>query len=277
MRALVARIVRIKSVARLLVLLGLVLAAASAPAAARNLLNNGDLSRGSGNSCDGWRSDAWILSPTTTEFTWIAPEAGNPGQLEVNSLHDNDARWTQTLSLTGGWYRLSVWARSEDTLTFFTGANISVLEDGIVSADLRGTQDWRELYLYLNIPPHGADVEIALRLGGYMNLTRGKAFFRDARVERIDAPPAGADHVFDLGSIRKSEAGAPIGQIWTLFATYIVLGLVAFSGWWLFAYVPRPAIATPVKAPPSTAVTGKIVPKSGRVTPKKRRKKKSQR
>jgi len=233
-----------------------------------NLLNNGDFARGSGNSCDGWRNDAWILSPTATSFSWIAPAGGYPGQLEVENMRDNDARWTQTLSLSKGWYHISVWARSENVLKYFTGANISVLEDGIVSADLRGTQPWQQLGLYLKVPRYGADVEIALRLGGYVNLTRGKAFFRDARVERVNAPPIGATHVYDLAAIRKAENPGPIGQRWTLYATFLVLAVFAVIGWRVFMLDPRPTIAADTAR---TAATPEII------TPRKRRKKKSQR
>ena len=49
-------------------MLGVMLGPRSAHAAEANLLNNGDFARGSGTSCDGWRVDAWILSPTATEF-----------------------------------------------------------------------------------------------------------------------------------------------------------------------------------------------------------------
>jgi hypothetical protein len=236
--------------------------------AGQNLLNNGNLARGSGDSCDGWRTDAWILSPTATSFSWIRPDQGHPGQLEVDTTHDNDARWTQTLSLGGGWYRISVWARSEDALPFFTGANISVLEDGIVSADLRGTQPWQKLVLYLKIPHYGADIDVALRLGGYMNLTRGKAFFHDPEVMKIDAPPAGATHIYDLGQIRKSETGAPIGHRWTLYATYLLLAAAAVIGWRLFMLDPKLA-AAPQSAPAAA--------KPVEVIARKRRKKKSQR
>lgn len=258
---------------RLLIILAACLLAALATTAEpadppHNLLNNGDLARGSGSSCDGWRTDGWILSPSSTSFSWIAPAGGYPGQLEVENLRDNDARWSQPLSLRGGWYHISVWARAEDVLPYFTGANISVLEDTIVSADLRGTQPWQQLDLYLKVPPYGADVEVALRLGGYANLTRGRAFFRDAHVERIDAPPAGATHIYDLGAIRKAESPGPIGNRWTLYATFLVLTIAAIAGWRLFMFEPDVAVAGEAPAPLArTAV----------VAPKKRRKKKWQR
>jgi hypothetical protein len=64
-----------------------------------------------------------------------------------------------------------------------------------------------------------------------MNLTRGEARFREARVVRVDAPPQGAQYVFDLDQIRKQEVRGPIGHRWTLLATYLLLSAVCFLGW----------------------------------------------
>ena len=121
-------------------MLGLMIAPMAARAAERNLLNNGDFTHGAGTSCDGWRTDAWVMSLTATEFTWIRPVGNEPPQLEVNTLHDNDARWVQTLPLSPGWYYFSVEARTEKILPFFTGATISLLEDSIMSANLKRHQ-----------------------------------------------------------------------------------------------------------------------------------------
>ncbi|HEX4209988.1 MAG TPA: hypothetical protein VHY56_06315 [Candidatus Binataceae bacterium] len=268
--AVLRLLARLLTIIGVCLLAGLVMAADTVPKSGsiHNLLNNGDLARGSGDSCDAWRNDAWILAPDRSTFTWIAPEGGHPGELEVENLHENDARWTQTLSLTGGWYRLSVWARTEDVLPYFTGADISVLEDGIASADLKGTQPWQRLDLYLKVPTYGADVEVALRLGGYANLTRGKAFFHNPRVERISAPPAGAAHVYDLGEIRKADGPGPIGSRWTLYATFLLLAVAAVIGWRVFMLEPGPASA--IGTPPAVDIAKAPMPK-------KRRLKKSQR
>jgi len=198
---------------------------------AENLLNNGDFSRGSGNSVDEWRTDAWILTPGTTDYRWINPRAGHPGEVELLTHRDNDARWVQQVSLGLGWYYISVEVKTAGVLSTFTGANVAVLEDGIVSDDLKGDNDWHRLGLYLKVGPRGADVDVALRLGGYMNLTRGQATFRDARVVRIPGPPAGATHVFDLDQVRKEEVSGPVGRPWTLVATFIALLLLAGVGW----------------------------------------------
>jgi hypothetical protein len=198
---------------------------------ARNLLVNGDFTRGSGDSVDGWRIDAWILTPGTTDYSRIAPHDGQPAELKVFTHHDNDARWAQPLSLAPGWYYISAEARTDDVLTFMVGANVSVLEDGIKSEDLKGTQGWQRLGLYIKIPARGADIDVALRLGGYMNLSRGAAFFRNASVIKVTAPPAGAPYVYDLGEIRKQETIGPIGSPWTLVATFLLFIAVAALGW----------------------------------------------
>ncbi|HEX3409153.1 MAG TPA: hypothetical protein VHS07_02680 [Candidatus Binataceae bacterium] len=219
--------------------MALVFTAVGAPRVARaagvNLLNNGDFARGSGSSCVGWRVDAWILSSSATEFKWIAPSGAEPAELEIDTHHDNDARWLQTVSLTPGWYYLSVEARTEKILPFFIGATISVLEDSIMSANLKRTNNWTKLGFYLRVGPKGADVDVALRVGGFMNLNRGKAFFRRASVVRVDAPPAGETQVFDLEQIRKDEVTGPIGRTWSLVAVFLAFLILAAAGWWLFS------------------------------------------
>lgn len=222
-------------IALVLLALALMIEPCGADAVERNLLNNGDFADGAGTSCDGWRVDAWILTPTATDFTWIRPVGKEPGELEVDTHHDNDARWQQTVSLDPGWYYFSVEARTEKILPFFIGATISVLEDSIMSADLKRTNNWTKLGFYLRVGPKGADVDVALRLGGFMNLNRGKAFFRHAAVVRVSGPPPGEPHVFDLEQIRKDEVTGPIGRTWSLVATFLAFLLVAVCGWWLFS------------------------------------------
>lgn len=206
-------------------------AAAARADAAPNLLVNGDFTRGSRDSVDGWRIDAWILTPGTTDYSRIPAHDGQPAELKVFTHRDNDARWAQPVSLGPGWYYISAEARTEDVLTFMVGANVSVLEDGIRSEDLKGTRGWQRIGLYLKIPPRGADIDVALRLGGYMNLSRGAAFFRNTSVIKVAAPRAGAPYVYDLGEIRKQETTGPIGSPWTLVATFMLFIAVAALGW----------------------------------------------
>jgi hypothetical protein len=231
-----------------LVILGACLIAVPRAAyAAKNLFNNGNFQRGSGNSVDGWRTDGWIQTSGTTDYLWISPQNGEPGQIELVSHSENDARWVQQVSLRGGWYYISAEAKTHDALPFKYGANVSVLEDSITSATLTGDHDWQRVGLYLKIGRHGADVDIALRLGGYASLTRGEAFFRDARVVQVAGPPPGAPYVYDLSAIRKQEMPPPIGQPWSLVATFAFLAACAAAGWWMMQ-APVPVRAQSVRA-----------------------------
>jgi len=227
--------------------------AGAQPTANPNLLRNGDFAHGSGNSPDFWRSEAWVSDPAAVEYRWRAPDV-NPGELEVNNLKPNDARWMQSLALAPGWYYIGADVRAENVPADKTGANISMLEDGVMSRDLHGTTDWQRLGFYVKIGGHGADVEVALRVGGFSNLNSGIGYFRNTRVERIDAPPANATPVFDLEAIRKAALPVPIGQPWTLIATFILLGVVAFLGWraWTEATIGAAAAASPPEAKPET-------------------------
>jgi hypothetical protein len=217
----------------------------AAAAGADNLFQNADLSKGAGNSPDHWRTEGWDQKPTTTDYQWRQ----NLGEVDIDSSAPNDARWMQSLSLSNGWYYFSVEARTEGVPDKEAGATISVMEDGITSKDLKGTTDWTKIGLYLNIGHLGADLEIALRLGGYGSLNTGHAFFRNPSVVRVPAAPKGAEHVFDLEAIRQAAQPKPIGRPWTLVVLFIVLGVTAVYGWQLYGEASLPS-TRPVGVPP---------------------------
>jgi dolichyl-phosphate-mannose-protein mannosyltransferase len=224
--------------ARLLVSVALPLIALSlgsiASGAEKNLFLNADLSKGAGNSPDHWRTEGWDSKPSVTNYKWVAPAGGAAGQLVVDNSEPNDARWMQSLSLGPGWYYISAEIRTEDVPANQTGASISILEDGITSLDLKGTTPWSKQGFYLKVGRYGADIEVALRLGGYGSLNKGRAFFRNPSLVPVSAPPQGAERVFDLAQIRKASETPPVGKAWTLVAVFILLGIVAVVGWRLF-------------------------------------------
>ncbi len=221
--------------ARLTILIALLFALVSSPVRAesnRNLLLNGDFSKGSGDQPDEWRTEAWINKPDSFQATWIHPENG-PHELEANNLQANDGRWQQSLSLSPGWYELSADIRAEGIGPKETGATMSVMEDGIMSAEVRGPT-FQHVSLYLRVGGTGADIDVALRVGGYGSLNVGRAFFRNARLVKIDTLPRDAQHVFDLAAIRQQETPEPKGSPISLVLTFIVLAVAAWVGWRLF-------------------------------------------
>jgi len=218
-----------------------------------NQILNGKFIKGAGNSPDHWRNEGWDQKPETTTYVWhhSEEEEGGPGQVEINSAKPNDARWMQSLSLGAGWYYFSVDARTVDAGKE-AGATLSIMEDGISSQELKGTTDWTRIGLYLKVGGMGADIELALRLGGYSSLNTGRAFFRDATLIVVPGPPKNAEHVFDLDAIRKASQTPPIGRPWTLVVVFMMLGGTAYYGWQLYSEATmrpgRPA-AVPAAAP----------------------------
>ncbi len=199
----------------------------------KNLLLNGDFAKGSGDQPDSWRTEAWINEPDAFRAHWHS-YADKPNELEVDNLQANDGRWMQSLTVVPGWYQLGVDVRTENVGDKESGATISVMEDGIMSADIHGTADWQHVTLYLKVGGHGADIDVALRVGGFGSLNTGTAFFRNATLVAIAAPPPNATPTYDLQAIRQQGAPAPIGSPISLAFTFVVLAVFAWAGWRIF-------------------------------------------
>ena len=225
-------------------------AGASDVPAGRNLLSNGDFAHGSGKSPDNWRTGGWNESPSVTTYDWLHSPGSEP-ELIVNNLQPNDARWIQTLSLGPGWYYVGAEARAEEVPPNAAGAYVSLDEDSINSLVLRGAADWQRLGLYLKVGAHGADVDVALRLGGFGSLNTGRAFFRGARVVKLDALPAGAAPVFDLSAVRRSLVAPPVGKPWTLTAAFVLLASAAVAGWKIYGADDLTPAPVKTRPPPS--------------------------
>jgi len=114
-----------------------------------------------------------------------------------------------------------------------------------MSPDIRGTAGWQTVGFYLKVGAAGADVDVALRVGGFGSLNTGRAFFRNAKMVKIEGPPAGATPSYDLAALRNESQPSPVGSPITLVAAFAVLGAVAFYGWRMFG---RQTPVQPAKA-----------------------------
>ncbi len=185
-------------------LLPLVIGIANADAdakAERNFVANGDLSKGSGAVPDQWQSEAWQKGDEFSTYTWH-PAGAAPAMLEVSSSKPNDARWSQKVHLGPGWYHFTAEMRAEDVPSTSVGANLSIVEDGMISEQLHGTTDWQTVGFYLKAGGSGADVELGCRIGGFANLNTGKVFCRDLKAVEIAGEPPDAGLKYDLDVIR---------------------------------------------------------------------------
>ena len=208
-----------------------------------NVVVNGDLGKGSGESPDHWQGDGWQNGPEFTTYTWH--HSGNgPGELEVSNLKGNDARWIQKLHLAPGWYHFTAGMRAEGVPSDATGGNLSIIEDGIISDQVHGNTDWTPVGFYLKVGAAGADVVLGCRAGGFAGLNTGKVFCRDVKGVKVDEPPADANFKYDLDSIRNVSAEVPAAtapaapgtagtvQVTALFmaALVVLFGLFASRG-----------------------------------------------
>jgi hypothetical protein len=180
---------------------------------AQNILLNGDLTSGSGKAPNGWKTAGWNNSADATIYTWHQ-SPGEPPSVEVNNAKPNDSYWFQKLHLSEGWYYLSADIRAEGVPDAGVGANLSIVEDGMISEQFHGTTNWKKVGFYLKIGSAGAELPFACRLGGFANLSTGKAFCRDLEVTKIAAPPPGASPRYDLDEIRGiSQSQAPDSSV----------------------------------------------------------------
>ena len=101
--------------------------------------------------------------------------------------------------------------------------------------------------LYLKIPPYGADVDVAMRLGGYANLTRGKAFFHDPGLSAsMRHRPARRTCTISVRFARLTlpARSAAIGHF-TL--PILMLAIAAVVGWRLFMFEAHAGAAATVQ------------------------------
>jgi dolichyl-phosphate-mannose-protein mannosyltransferase len=165
-----------------------------AAAAERNLVVNGDLSRGSKKVPDQWFGTAETRK--LTDFEW------QRGELTTMNHAPNYASWHQILMLGPGWYRISAMVRTDGARDDGPGATIAVKAvsgERLTSNALHGTSEWSPVALYLHVAKWGETSELLLQLGDDHDLETGSAFFRNVDATQIAAPPADASPVYELG------------------------------------------------------------------------------
>ena len=161
-------------------------------------IRNGDLTSGT-NTPDYWQSNPGL--PGVSVLRWHHSATG-AGELEIDNIKPNDAHWTQVVHLDPGWYLFTASVRAEAVPSDRAGANLSSLEDGIISTPISGTTEWKTLGFYLKVGKAGADLPIACRLGGYSSPNTGKAFFRNVTGTKVEAPSQENVPRYDLDTIR---------------------------------------------------------------------------
>ena len=155
-----------------------------------NLLANGDFSQleSDGFPSD-WYTEAYIQDAGYTLFSVQTDEEGKTAA-EIRNLGYNDARFAQTVDVEPETlYRFSAEVLVENAVEGH-GANLSV--EGLYSFstelfDTDGT--WKTIEWYGETGTDQRSVTLFARLGGYSGLTKGRACFRNLRLEEVHAVP----------------------------------------------------------------------------------------
>lgn len=214
-----------------------------------NLLHNGDLREGSAERPAGWVAANLFPQRADDILVWVHPADG-VAELQITSNGGDTAEWSQTLSLTPGWYHLSGELMTEGierrSLPPVLGIRVRGHAYGWTPAD---TSTWQQGDFYFKTGSPQTEVTVACQFG-----PPGTAHFRHLRLTKeYGAPPTEARQV-DLEKEVKKVArldrryskpklrrpyGPPVGSRWTIFA--LVLGLVAISvcGWMLLGENPQ--------------------------------------
>lgn len=186
-----------KKVIAILMLLILIRAVPVAAADEVNVLVNEGFEEVGAGQPSSWTIDAWNNGAEYSRMV-IQQEQVHSGQhaAMIENLQPNDAKYVQKVTVSPNTlYRLSAYLLVESADTETKGANISVLGVTETSQDFKSTEGWQLVEMYGKTGKNQKELQVAVRLGGYGSLTKGKAYFDDVSLVKVASVPAGASTV----------------------------------------------------------------------------------
>lgn len=142
----------------------------------------------------GWSTDAWLQGADDTAFT-VETEGAKSGRNCVRIVNNvaNDARFIQTIEVEpDALYRLSAYIKASGVPEDGVGASFGVMDMQGSLLDIDETfGKWQKFEFYGRTGKDQTQMTVALRLGGYGNVTTGSAWFDEVRVEPVGELPEG--------------------------------------------------------------------------------------
>ncbi len=210
-----------------------------------NLVRNGDLTEGSGDIPGDWRTASQSEVKVRSSFLWEhQPES--PGELRLINPKPNITDWSQTITLSSGWYFLTGEIKAAGSRDELATIGIHVLGHEFGSTPLEtavGRGQWSRTQLYIKIGSDRRNVQIICQLEG-----RGDASFRHIKLVAAPGPPPPGAPEADLTAIRQKAPTAshgadptafspPQGRPWSIVA--LLLALIGITLWGWSALAPR--------------------------------------
>lgn len=160
-----------------------------------NLILNGDFSNVDANGMPvGWSREMWFTDTGVSRL--YVDENGYDGNcVAVVNADPNDARFAQTIAVEpDSIYRFSCMVRAEGCSEDGYGATISFEDTFSYSDSIWDTSgDWQEICVYGRTGADQDEVKLFIRLGGYGNLGKGRAWFDNIEAVKLDAAPEGVE------------------------------------------------------------------------------------
>ena len=157
-----------------------------------NLLVNGDFSQlDSSGKPVGWYTGAWFTNEGITVFGSDAGREGEGHSVSIHNIGLNDARYLQTVKVEPeSLYCLSGYIRAEEIAAEGWGANLSIDGLYVSTSGLFDTYGrWEYVTLYGETGENQRELTVFVRVGGYSGESRGKAWFDDISLRKIDRLP----------------------------------------------------------------------------------------
>lgn len=217
----------LKKALLLIVLSLLFLLTPPALADSTQLIENGAFDRANANETlpNGWFEDGWYTdsSDGVAEATLLD---GEPVAHIINSV-DNDMRLCQTIQVEkNSYYKLSCDILALD-VTGGAGANVSVA-DSLASSDaVFSGEGWQHVELVGKTGSNQTSLTVAVRVGGYGQLSRGEAWFDNFTVEKLDQAPAGV--VADFSAAQSSSGEEQGIEHLDALVLFVVLSVLFFT------------------------------------------------
>jgi len=185
-------------------------------AAANNLLQNGNFAKGSENQPDEWRTEAWINKPDAFICHCILRKTARRANWKSTTCKRTTAAGcSRCRSAPDGISSARISAPKMSAprrrrVDFDNGGRHHVARDSRHHRMAAGCR---------SISKSAARAPTSMSRCESVDsrvLNTGRAFFRNATLVAVDAPPANAAPTFDLASIRKEAAPVPLGKHWSM-------------------------------------------------------------
>ena len=158
--------------------------------AEENLIQNGDFASLDGERPIGWSQEMW-LTDSGVSLLSVEEDGYDGACASITNVDANDARFVQTVRVEPDkLYRVSAMVRAEGCDEGGCGANLSIGSLFVYSEPLYDTHgQWEYVELYGRTGPEQRELSLFIRVGGYGQLSMGRAWFDDVAISEVDKAP----------------------------------------------------------------------------------------